>query len=110
MVPFIQDNETKGLLLNARNITDRKLKEIKMKKQLMKFKIEEGIIYFINSKENISKITAINDLQKIGYKKYIISRNTEEHIKSWIKGTFEYRIFAEIKTNYLQKTQSLAKK
>ncbi len=80
------------------DVSERKLKEFEMKKKLMKFNIEAGNIYLVSENERISKITAINDLHKIGYKVYIISRETEEQIKTWIKGTYEYRRLAEMKT------------
>ena len=99
-VPLVQDGKTKGLILNSRDITERKNKEINLRKQLMKFKVEDGNIYLVSDKERISKITIFNDLQKVGYQRYVISRNTEEQIKTWIKGPFEYRRLADIKTSY----------
>jgi PAS domain S-box-containing protein len=89
-----------GIIMQTVDITDKKLKEINLKRKLMKFNLEEGHVYIITNKEKNSKITVINELHDVGYFRYIISRYEEEQIKSWIKGPYKYRRFTEIKTKY----------
>jgi len=73
-----------------RDITERKLTEEKMKQQLMKFKLENGKVYLAKESKRLDSIEAFNDLLKVGYSGYIITRSSKEEYNEIIKGRFNY--------------------
>jgi len=74
----------------ARDITERKLTEEKMKRQLMKFNLETGKVYLVKESKRLISIEAFNDLLKVGYSGYILTRSSEEEYTKIIKGNFKY--------------------
>ena len=74
----------------VRDITERKLAEEKMKRQLMKFNLETGKIYLVKETKSLFSIEAFNDLLKVGYAGYIITRSSESEYSGKIKGKYNY--------------------
>ncbi|MCC7572821.1 MAG: PAS domain S-box protein [Candidatus Methanofastidiosum sp.] len=74
----------------VRDITERKLTEEKMKRQLMKFDLEAGKIYLVKESKSLFSIEAFNDLLKVGYSGYILTRSSELEYSKQIKGKYNY--------------------
>lgn len=74
----------------VRDITERKLTEEKMKRQLMKFNLEAGKVYLVKEAKSLFSIEAFNDLLKVGYSGYIFSRSSESEYSKQIKGKYHY--------------------
>ncbi|MEE9152259.1 MAG: DUF835 domain-containing protein [Thermoplasmata archaeon] len=72
------------------DITERKRTEEEMKRQLMKYKLEEGSLYMV--KEPIPSLSygAFNDLLKVGHPGFVISRTPEEKFKKDFEGDVEF--------------------
>ncbi len=84
-----------GALATLTDITEKKKREKEMKKQLMKYNLEEGNVYLLQEKTNIKSIKAFNDLIKAGYHGIIISRDTKENYTKLITNSFEHLWLAE---------------
>ncbi|MEN6378703.1 MAG: PAS domain S-box protein [Methanofastidiosum sp.] len=79
----------------VRDITERKLTEEKMKRQLMKFNLETGKIYLVKETKSLFSIEAFNDLLKVGYSGYILTRSSESEYIGQIKGKYNYLWISE---------------
>lgn len=78
------------ILCIARDITDRKRAEDEMKRQLMKFRLEDGNIYTVREITPMISLEAFKDLQKIGYESIVISRTTEKEFRKCFNGDYKY--------------------
>ncbi|NVM28815.1 MAG: PAS domain S-box protein [Candidatus Helarchaeota archaeon] len=78
-----------------RDITERKENEENLKKQLMKFNLEDGYIYLVKEPIQTLSLEAFNDLLKVGYSGFIISRVHEEKLREVMKGDFKFLWLAE---------------
>jgi PAS domain S-box-containing protein len=87
--------ETGMVYVVARDINDHKLKELEMKKRLMKYKLEEGNLYLIKEKVPKESLEAFGDLQNIGYDGTVFSRRSLKELKRNLKGDFNYYWLAE---------------
>jgi len=81
----------------ARDITDRKGIEEKMKKQLMKFKVEEGKLYLVEEAIPTLSLKVFGELLKVGYSGFVISRKPKKEFKRLPEGKFEFLRLSEIK-------------
>ena len=79
----------------VRDITERKLTEEKMKRQLMKFNLEAGKVYLVKETKSLFSIEAFNDLLKVGYSGYILTRSSESEYSRQIKGKYNYLWISE---------------
>ena len=79
----------------VRDITERKLTEEKMKRQLMKFNLETGKIYLVKEAKSLVSIEAFNDLLKVGYSGYILTRASQSDYSGQIKGKYNYLWISE---------------
>lgn len=79
----------------VRDITERKLTEEKMKRQLMKFNLETGKVYLVKETKSLFSIEAFNDLLKVGYSGYILSRSSESEYSGQVKGKYNYLWISE---------------
>lgn len=77
-------------LVLLRDITERKHIEEKLRRQLMKFKLEDGYLYLVNEARPAISLEAIKDLMKVGYSAHIISRTPKEEFKKSVKDNFEF--------------------
>ncbi|KYC45024.1 MAG: aerobic respiration control sensor protein ArcB [Candidatus Methanofastidiosum methylothiophilum] len=78
------------ILCIARDITDRKKAEDEMRRQLMKFRLEDGNIYTVREIAPTISLEAFKDLQKIGYESVVISRATEKEFQKYYNGDYKY--------------------
>ncbi|MFP3908474.1 MAG: GAF domain-containing protein [Archaeoglobaceae archaeon] len=89
------EGELLGFVVIARDITNRKRAEKEMRRQLLKFKLEEGEIYLEKEKYPIKSLEAFNDTVKVGFTGFIISRTPKNKFKSSIENHFDYLWIAE---------------
>jgi len=87
---IIELDKKSFILCIARDITDRKRAEDEMKRQLLKFRLEDGNIYTIREIAPTISLEAFKDLQKIGYESVIISRATEKEFQKYFNGDYKY--------------------
>ncbi len=73
----------------GRDITERKKQEQLLKKQMMKYDIEEGNTYLIKEKTHNKSIKAFNDLLDVGYKGLILSRALKKNFLKNIDHEFD---------------------
>jgi PAS domain S-box-containing protein len=79
----------------AFDITERKRTEEEMKKRLMKFHLEDGMLYLVPEKIPQISIEAFKDLLQIGYRGIVISRTPEKEFKKLCDRSFEFLWLAE---------------
>ncbi len=96
----------------ARDITERKKQEQILKKQMMKYNINEGNIYLAFEKTSNQTTKAFEDLLEIGYKGIIFSRDLKKDILKNIKHEFDCIFLSEtdIKNSIKPKTKEIIKK
>ncbi len=82
--------EPEFFLAMIEDISALKQKEEELKSQLLKFKIDDGKMYLI--KETLPRVskTVFEDLTKVGYKGYIVSRTPEKESNISIKKKTTY--------------------
>lgn len=66
--------DPKGVVAISRDITQRKQTEKEMKRQLMKFSLEEGNLYLVKEHLSGKSMDAFKDLINVGYYGLVISR------------------------------------
>lgn len=88
--PLKKKKEIYAILVITRDITERKRAEMEMKKQLLKFDLEEGNIYIVKETKPDQSIEIFNELSEVGYEGHIISRMHEKHYKNKIKHNHEF--------------------
>ncbi len=77
-------------LVMLRDITERKHIDEKLRRQLMKFKLEDGYLYLVKEAIPALSLEALKDLIKVGYGAHIISRTPKEEFKKTIKENFRF--------------------
>lgn len=99
----------KGFMLGSiwRDITHVKQSEEKMRKELLKFKIEERNIYLAKEAEPIFAREVLRDLIKLGYFGLICSRITEKEYRGILEEDFQFIWLAE--TTLKEKEASIFK-
>jgi PAS domain S-box-containing protein len=93
--PIYKNNEPIGVTGIARDITDRKLVEEEMKRQFMKFDLEEGEIYLVKERVPTLAFEGYNDLLKAGYNGLVISRTPEKHLRMEFEGDVKFLWLSE---------------
>ena len=92
LITYDKDYAIIGIITD---ISERKKKEKEMRKQLMKFNLEEGNIYLVKENTPSKSIGAFNDLIKVGYPGLILSRTPLERFKGVNKNAIDIRWIAE---------------
>ncbi|MFO7966361.1 MAG: PAS domain S-box protein, partial [Archaeoglobaceae archaeon] len=77
-------------LIIMRDITERKHIDEKLRRQLMKFKLEDGHLYMVKEARPALSLEALKDLIKVGYSAHVISRTPKEEFKRTIKDNFGF--------------------
>jgi len=72
------------------DISERKRAELGIKRQLMKYNLEDGSLYLVKEVHLRESRLCFNDLLKIGYKGLIFSRGQDLDLLKNIEGDFEY--------------------
>ncbi len=88
-------------LLMVEDISQRKRMEEEMKRQLIKFNVEDGNIYLAKETSPALSQTVLIDLLKVGYKGIIISRTPESDYKIHMKGEFDFHQLSETNNSNL---------
>jgi PAS domain S-box-containing protein len=83
------------------DISARKQQERDMRRRLMKFRLEEGQLYFVQNEVPTLAQEAFRDLLKAGYDGIVVSRTTETDYRQIIDGAFTYYRLAEQGTDIL---------
>jgi PAS domain S-box-containing protein len=73
-----KDDEFYAVQIIFRNITERKLKEREVKKKLLRFTLEDGIIYLTKEPDIKTSIDAFRELLLVGYSGSFISRASKK--------------------------------
>lgn len=82
----LTDNEGfTNLLCAFIDITERKKAEEKMKRKILKHKVENGNIYLVKNKEIDKAVEVFLELLDIGYKGIVITRSHPEKIREKVK-------------------------
>ncbi|MEE8359189.1 MAG: PAS domain S-box protein, partial [Candidatus Hydrothermarchaeales archaeon] len=79
----------------VRDITERKRAEEEMKRRLMKYRLDDGSLYLVKESKPTLSLMAFDDLLKIGYSGFIISRTPEKKFKKAFKGNLEFLWISE---------------
>ncbi len=69
-----QTGEPTGIVIICRDITERKRRELEMRRALMSFDMSEGNLYLVKEDTPSKSLGAIRDLIKVGYKARVLSR------------------------------------
>ena len=83
-------------LVIIRDISERKHAEEELRKQLMKFRLEEGNLYLIKESVPAFMVEVFRDILQVSYPALVISRQTEEELRSALDGNFDYYWLAEM--------------
>jgi PAS domain S-box-containing protein len=68
----------KSIICTVRDITDQKRKEEELKKQILKYELNEGNLYLSKEPSNLLPFEAFRELIDIGYNGTLISRNEKD--------------------------------
>jgi PAS domain S-box-containing protein len=86
--------DDKGAPINyiamVENITALKHKEEEIKRQLLKYNVEDGNIYLITEETPTLSQTVFKDLTSVGYEGFIISRTPERDYRTQVKEKFDF--------------------
>jgi len=69
----------KSIICIVRDISEQKKKETDLKKQLLKYELEEGNIYLSQDHSSTIPFEVFRELVDVGYRGIIISRDEKEH-------------------------------
>ena len=61
----------------------------------MKFNLETGKVYLVKETKSLFSIEAFNDLLKVGYSGYILTRSSESEYSGQVKGKYNYLWISE---------------
>lgn len=89
------EGKSREIVNITRDITERKKAEKRMKRRLMKFDLEEGILYLIKEPMSIMFTEIFKDLLKVGYPGLIVSRTPKKQFKNTSEYDFDYVWIAE---------------
>ncbi|MCK5024394.1 MAG: PAS domain S-box protein [Thermoplasmata archaeon] len=101
--PITRDGDFFAIQMIARDITDRKLAEIKMRKKLMKFELDTGNIYLSKESRASQSIEAFKELLMVGNSGIMISRTARKDFQAKIEYSFNHIKISETgKENHVQ--------
>ncbi len=78
-----------------RDVTKSKTLENKMKQELLKFKIEDQVVYLVKEADPILSREVFADLLRIGYSGLVMSRTPEDEYREIFDASYEYIWLAE---------------
>jgi len=78
----------------VRDITEQKRAEMEMKRRLMRFRLDEGILYLVQETLPVLSREALSDLLTVGYHGIVVSRTPEERLRLDLAGSYESLWFA----------------
>ena len=71
--------DEKSIICTVRDITEQKRKEDELKKQILKYELNEGNLYLSKEPSNLLPFEAFRELIDIGYKGTLLSRNEKDN-------------------------------
>ena len=92
---IIKNGEKIGYQGIARDITERKTAEEEMKKQLMKFKLDEGKVYLVKETTSTISQEAFKDLLKVGNRGLVFYRTMPSDFKNLFEGEAQFLWLSE---------------
>jgi len=111
---LLKDKEDSPLFLLGmiEDVTAAKKQEEDLRSRLLKFKIEEGMVYLIKESSSILPQTVLEELIKFGYEATIISRSRITRFNAQITSRFQYfRLTTKNNLDFvLNKVQELSRK
>ena len=100
IVPIIDNNNFEGLFGIARDITKRKKVETEMKRNLMKYSLEDGKLYLVDERISMLSIEAFKDILKIGYSGLIFSRIPYKKFTQHLKEDYKFFWLSECEEKF----------
>jgi PAS domain S-box-containing protein len=85
-----REGEIYAIQVITRDITERKRAEMEMRKQLLKFDVEEGNVYIVKERAPEQSVEIFNELLDVGYLGNVVSRTPIKHYRTHIKKSFDY--------------------
>jgi PAS domain S-box-containing protein len=79
-----------NLLLMVEDITAFRQREEELKKQLLKYNVEDGNVYLVKEKFPALSKTVFSDLINIGYKGLVASRTPIKDFKEFMEGDYQF--------------------
>jgi PAS domain S-box-containing protein len=79
--PLSEGGKNAGVLCSFLDISERKQAEDKMRRKMLKYRVEEGNIYLVKAKEADKALEVFADLLSINYEGMVISRDHPREIK-----------------------------
>ena len=71
--------DEKSIICTVRDITEQKRKEDELKKQILKYELNEGNLYLSKEPSNLLPFEAFRELIDVGYKGTLLSRNEKDN-------------------------------
>lgn len=93
--PIKRDGEFYAIQMIARDITDRKLAEMEMRKKLMKFKLDPGKVYLSEEPMAKQSIEAFKELLMFGNLGTLVSRRARKDFQAKIEYSFDHITISE---------------
>lgn len=90
LIPRLKEGRFDGMICTAKDVTEDKMAEEAMKRQLMKYNLEDGSLYLIQEPIPALSMEAFKDLLKVGYRGVVISRTPEEKFIKNIDGDVKF--------------------
>jgi PAS domain S-box-containing protein len=90
-----QNGRASGLVTICRNVTDRKRRELELRRSLMRFDMSEGNVYLVEEETSSKSLGAFRDLMKVGYTGYVLSRSPWEKNFRDLIPRFQHRWMTE---------------
>ena len=89
---LLRDNEDIiiGTLSSGEDITERKREEERMKRQLMRYALEEGRLYLVQEEAPLLCIEAFSDALRAGYRGIALSRTPEAEFRKTAPGEYTF--------------------
>ncbi len=85
----------RGIVSISRDITERKQAEKELKKKLMKYDLEEGVMYLIQERTPCTALEALQDLLTVGYPGLAFSRTPKKEFKDKVEQDIDHFWIAE---------------
>ena len=84
-----------GTLSSGEDITERKAEDERMKRQLMRYTLEEGRLYLVQEEAPLLCIEAFSDALRAGYRGIAVSRTPEAEFRETVPGEYTFHWLAE---------------
>ncbi|KYK30734.1 MAG: hypothetical protein AYK23_04385 [Candidatus Proteinoplasmatales archaeon SG8-5] len=90
-----KDGEIYAIQVITRDVTSRKTAEMEMRRQLLKFDVEDGNVYIVKERVPEQSVEIFNELLDVGYLGHVISRRPMKYYTARIDKMFDYAWISE---------------